>query len=346
MILYGMELITISAMKLMGWQNILCSAALGIERKEKSEGFAGTEPARICVIGDHTLRNWAHEVGMQSLRTRRTLQLSTNTLPGEIFQELLVSKESKRRVYKTNLHRTSQHVKVISTMMQSFYMSCKHYKKKEVSKQMWKSLNLSNRENVSNQTREYKDASEANRILTTNEILEGRQTKTAAIYAITMGQKSITLRNAKLKNTSRITQNFRKLRAGQIRNLNANNMQVLRKAIWDDMSYTEKRDTATCKCLHGGVQDMMHVLYDCTFMKESIDEALEKTIKAISTFGTFQHEIDFTSLTRDQQINSSLSGLQLKYGNSNFKVPKIMEKILIKAWSQVYTEVEIALAQM
>jgi hypothetical protein len=125
MILYGMELITTPANKLMGWQNSLCSAALGIERREKSDGFSGSEPARMCVIGDHTLRNWAFEVGMQSLRTRKTLQTSSTTLPGKIYQELLNSKEGKRKKFKTNLHRSGKHIDSVSIAIQTNFLTCK-----------------------------------------------------------------------------------------------------------------------------------------------------------------------------------------------------------------------------
>ena len=73
--LYGMEIINVSRSKAEQWQCTIYSAALGAERREIAHGYSGAEPSRACILNEMTRKHWSHEIGMQSLRMRRVLNM-------------------------------------------------------------------------------------------------------------------------------------------------------------------------------------------------------------------------------------------------------------------------------
>ena len=123
------------------WQATLYSAARGIERKEKAHGYSGAEPSKACLMFEMQSRKWSHEIGMQSLRMRRILDMNPETLPGKVYTELMGSSASRRRKYKTTLHRSGRSIQGIPMDDQYKFQFCTLKEKKKRSNSMWERLN-------------------------------------------------------------------------------------------------------------------------------------------------------------------------------------------------------------
>ena len=86
-------------------------------------------------------RNWSHEIGMQSLRMRRVLDMNPDTLPGKVYTELFNSTAPKRRKYKTALHKSGKTIDCVPQSEQLLFQFCTLKRKKEMNKSIWKILN-------------------------------------------------------------------------------------------------------------------------------------------------------------------------------------------------------------
>ena len=110
----------------------------------------------LRVMNEIHARHWSHEIGMQSLRMRRNLNLNPDTLPGKVYDKLLDSTTQKRKVHKTVLHKSGRSLKSINKEMQLHFQYCSPNEKKKLNKQIWNMLHKAQMSSNEFQLNKYK----------------------------------------------------------------------------------------------------------------------------------------------------------------------------------------------
>ena len=106
------------------------------------------------------------------------------------------------------------------------------------------------------------------------------------------------------------------------------------------MSEKDKANSLKCKCKHNGVQDALHVVYECTATKDAISLALDTIEKSMNTSNPEVKNM-FQKLNQKDQITYSLSGLRKT--NTTSKPTRVQEKIVVQAWSKAYGSINAML---
>ena len=314
-ILYCAEIIKIPESKIQGWQALLVSAALGIERKEISAGFTWREPVRcsvMCDIGNNGkgVRDWNHVVGMQAMGMIRTLKRNPSTLPGEVF---LKKTQTIVNVYNytsksTNLHQTLKRIDVSPAVVMQ-YVTAKVFNKRKVAKGIWRSLETKKVKLYNKMLDDYQNKSELNLVMDMGEQVEARGRGTGVLFPSSLIKDSMT-QQGKFGYNNIDVKYTRMLKCGQIAGIKLNKVSLLKNKQWGLLSLHSKQQMLKCDCTESSVQDIQHLVYECVARAHLMDEVLLKTRELLFKFGE-EYKVDiWDKLPRGEEIESMLSGLQ------------------------------------
>ena len=109
---------------------------------------------------------------------------------------------------------------------------------------------------------------------------------------------------------------------------------------WKNMSIKDKGQKLACKCKHNGIQDALHMVYECTATKDIIDIALDKIKHSLNKTDCIQNR-KYQKMQRSNKITYSLTGLR-KIGSKK-KPTRRQERDVVHAWSKTYTEINTIL---
>ena len=149
--------------------------------------LAGSRPVpdAVCIMNELNVRHWSHEVGMQSLRMRRTLNMNPDTLPGQMYDALLESKAKKRKAHKTVLHKSGRSLKSIHKELQLMFQfrNVSIKEKKKLNKQFWSTLNKAHAGSKQFQLEKYKNKVAA-RVCDKSNVYDNKGRGTCAMYPL------------------------------------------------------------------------------------------------------------------------------------------------------------------
>jgi hypothetical protein len=295
-ILFGAELTNISPTALDEYQAWVTSEALGIGRREKSEGFQGLEPPRFCVFGDCRNRLWRHEVAAQAMRTVTTLKREKGTLPGKVFEKL----KRKSVLEKTWLR---QGVKPNHEQFPG-----KRHENESVSKgkaralRMWETFGYKRWKLVCEKQQNCYEEVEDTNLANLPEQMRRKGRSLGALYC--RGEhtgESLTRAKGHTEGMWADRDIFRRLRAGQVKGLKATATKMHKT--WRDLTEEERSKHLACSCAHGGPQDTFHIVHECEDTYAQINKILMDYEQLMKSKGLAKLLCDWRGLSRKGKID-------------------------------------------
>ena len=235
----------------------------------------------------------------------------------------------------TILNRSAQHANIKAETADAF-LHCKQPQLKKMNSLIWKELNHQFEQEINDMLIQYKKKLIKRLGKGSSEILKEKGRGSALIYAFTVNTGiNLTSMNNKTKFRQSDLHNVRKLKAGIYSNLNTNKYMKIRNTVWNGMTHEHKSDALNCKCKHNGVQDPLHMIYECSATRDLIDDTLTRIASHMNV--TENQKSKFKAMSQKDQITYTLSGMQ-KVGQKH-KIPRVTQNEIVKAWSRAYNDI-------
>ena len=136
------------------------------------------------------------------------------------------------------------------------------------------------------------------------------------------------------------TQSARRLRVGQVMNMNIRKANLIRAHDWNQMSDDDKCLTMRCVCGYH-VQDIMHITQECELCRDIMDTATERAITLVTKSGVQVDEFDM--LNRKQIVHAAMNGMNEWVQG---RLTEAVRRQYMRIWGKVCIDLGRRLRQM